>query len=84
MANVSSAACHHAPPRPGAKRALRSVLLLLQLTGSLAPSVFDSIQKDVAADDGPKVRSRTSTLPTARHTPLHVATPSRGSTPCSC
>ena len=37
-----------------------AVLLLLQLTGSLAPTVFDSIQKDVAADDGPKVRSRAS------------------------
>ena len=60
---VASPWCHHAPPRPGAKRALRSVLLLLQLTGSLAPSVFDSIQKDVAADDGPKVHSRTFTLP---------------------
>ena len=55
---MASAPC--APPRPGARRALRSVLLLLQLTGSLAPTVFDSIQKDVAADDGPKVRSRAS------------------------
>ena len=71
-----------APPQPGARRALRSVLLLLQLTGSLAPTVFDSIQKDVAADDGPKVRSRASDP--ARHSPLHVAPPSLGSTPCSC
>lgn len=57
------AACQRAPPRT-----LRSVLLLLQLTGSLAPTVFDSIQKDVAADDGPKVRSRASVPPDTKRT----------------
>ena len=65
------------------RRALISVLLLLQLTGSPAPSVFDSIQKDVAPDDGPKVRSTPRCHPTGA-LPTEWPHLSRGSILCSC